>query len=119
MPRCWLLRTRTFTGSLSQKTGGEFLDVHQEAAVAVDVDDSKAAGSAAWAPIAAGRPKPIEAEAAAEVSQVRGWVNRVHWAAHIWCWPTPTAHDGVALRRQVPQLCRWRAAAGSRRRARS
>ena len=49
---------------------------------------TRVSGQAAWAPIAAGRPKPIEPRPP-EVIQVRGLVNLVHCAAHIWCWPTP------------------------------
>ena len=46
-----------------------------------------ASGRATWAPIAAGRPKPI-VPSPPEVIQRRGRSKRRRLAAHIWCWPT-------------------------------
>ena len=45
-------------------------------------------GCATFAPIAAGRPKPIVPRPPL-VTQCRGRLKRKYCAAHIWCWPTP------------------------------
>ena len=39
MPRCWLFSRITFDRELLAVERGQLLDVHEEAAVAVDVDD--------------------------------------------------------------------------------
>ena len=53
--------------------GGELLDVHHEGAVAVDVNH-RLARARGGAPMAAGRPKPMEPRPP-EVSQLRGSSN--------------------------------------------
>ena len=40
------------------------------------------------APMAAGSPKPMVPSPPEEI-MLRGWLHRMYWAAHIWCWPTP------------------------------
>ena len=53
--------------------------------------------------MAAGRPKPIVPRPLLE-RNVRGLVNLKYWAAHIWCWPTPTVMTGSQVVRELPQL---------------
>ena len=75
-------------------------------------------GRANCAPIAAGRPKPIE-PSPPELIHSRGSLKRMSCAAHIWCWPTSRRDDRLAagepvdLRHQVLRLdlaCRSSAA---------
>ena len=47
-----------------------------------------------------GRPKPI-APSPPELIQSRGSLKRINCAAHIWCWPTSDADDGLAGREPV------------------
>ena len=47
-------------------------------------------GRANCAPMAAGRPKPMEPRPP-ELSHRRGSLKRMNCAAHIWCWPTSVA----------------------------
>src|SRR5919106_1253773 len=44
-------------------------------------------GQPTFAPIAAGRPKPIVPRPP-ELIQRRGLAKWKYWAVHIWCWPT-------------------------------
>src|SRR6266702_4679010 len=48
------------------------------------------------APVAAGTPKPIVPRPPEEI-MLRGWLQRMNCAAHIWCWPTPVAKIALPL----------------------
>ena len=67
--------------------GRELLDVHRDRAVAGDADHAARPGSATFAPIAAGRPKPIVPRPP-ELIHLRGPSKWKYCAVHIWCWPT-------------------------------
>lgn len=55
-------------------------------------------GFAIFAPIAAGRPKPI-VPAPSELMNWRGLENMKFWGVHIWCCPTP-----VVTRTPPPEI---------------
>ena len=54
------------------------------------VNDGKYGVQMLYAEWAAGTPKPMVPRPPEEIME-RGWDQRMNWAAHIWCWPTPVA----------------------------
>ncbi len=70
-------------------------------------------GCAACAPIADGRPKPIEPRPPL-VTQCRGWLKWKYCAAHIWCWPTPVVTMVSSSWPRSRRIChsRWMAYCG-------
>ena len=68
------------------------------------------AGWAAWAPMAAGRPKPM-APSPPLVNQFLGVLKCQYWAAHIWCWPTPVVTTVSSSRPRSRTICQSRSMA--------
>src|ERR1700691_2442596 len=51
------------------------------------IEKTNLSGRANCAPMADGRPKPIDPKPP-ELIHKRGELKRINCAAHIWCWPT-------------------------------
>ena len=86
MPRQLLLRIISFTGRLfSRMVASSWMFICTEPSPAMHT--TRLSGLPAWAPMAAGRPKPM-VPAPPLLRKVRLRVQVRYWAAHIWCWPT-------------------------------